>query len=83
MIAGRVSASDAAGLRLYQCGPGDALRPVGVLETEKVASMAADEPCRTLVLTPSTRRWLEQQRPELVLKLYGYLLAGRFKVEPE
>ena len=44
--------------------------------------MAADEPCRTLVLTPSTRRWLEQQRPELALKLYGYLLAGHFKVGP-
>ncbi len=81
LVAGRVSACDAAGLRLYQCGPGDALRPVGVLEAENVTSLVADEPCRTLVLTPSTRRWLEQQRPELVLKLYGYLLAGHFRTE--
>ncbi len=79
LAAGRVSAHDAAGSRLYQCRPGDALRPVGVLETETVTSMVADEPCRTLVLTPSTRSWLEQQRPELVLKLYGYLLAGHFR----
>ena len=83
LVAGRVSAYNAAGARLYQCRPGDALRPVGALETEQVTSMVADEPCSTLVLTPSTRSWLEQQRPELVLKLYGYLLAGHFKVEPE
>ena len=81
LLAGRVSAYDAAGSRLYQCGPGDAVRPVGVLEEEKVASMVADEPCRTLVMTPATRRWLEKQRPELVLKLYGYLLAGHFKAD--
>ena len=81
LVTGRVSAYNAAGARLYQCRPGDALRPVGVLETEQVTSMVADEPCRTLVLTPSTRSWLEQQRPELVLKLYRYLLAGHFRTE--
>ena len=78
LLTGRVSAHDAAGSRLYQCGPGDAVRPVGVLEEKEVAAMVADEPCRTLVVTPSTRRWLETHRPELVLKLYTYLLAGHF-----
>ena len=81
LLSGRVSACDAAGARLYQCGPGDAVRPVGVLEEERVAAMVADQPCRTLVMTPAARRWLEEHRPGLVLKLYGYLLAGHFQGE--
>ena len=81
LLAGRVSACDAAGSRLYQCGPGDTVRPVGAIEQERVVSLVADEPCRTLVMTPAARRWLEEQRPGLVLKLYGYLLAGHFQGE--
>jgi hypothetical protein len=49
---------------------------------EKVVSVVAEEPCRTLVMTPAARRWLETNRQELVLKLYGFLLAARLEAEP-
>ena len=78
LIAGRASAYDAAGARLYQCAPGDAVRPTGAL-AEKVAAVVADKPCRTVVLTPDTRRWLEANRPDLALRLYRYLLADGFR----
>ncbi|MCE2391352.1 MAG: SulP family inorganic anion transporter [Proteobacteria bacterium] len=81
LVSGRASAFDAAGSRLYQCGPGDSARPAGAI-AEKVTSVVAEEPCRTLVMTPAARRWLETHRPALVLKLYGYLLADQFPAEP-
>ena len=81
LVAGRASAHDAAGSRLYQCGPGDAVRPVGVMG-DKVTSVVAEEPCRTVVMTPASRHWLETNRQELVLKLYRYLLAGHFQAQP-
>ncbi len=43
---------------------------------------SADEPCETMVLTPAARRWLEEHEEQLALKLYRYLLAGRFEAEP-
>ena len=75
LVSGRASAHDAAGSRLYQCGPGDAVRLPGPMAV-KVVSVVAEEPCRTLVMTPTARRWLEKHRQELVLKLYGLLLTG-------
>lgn len=43
--------------------------------------MTADEPCETMVLTPAARRWLEEHEEQLALKLYRYLLAGRFETK--
>lgn len=78
LISGRASAYDASGARLYQCAPGDAIWPTGAL-AEQVAAVVAEKPCRTVVLTPETRRWLEANRADLALRLYRYLLAERFE----
>ncbi len=77
LLSGRASAYDGAGARLYQFSPGDAIWPAGALD-ERATSVVADEPCRTMVLPPAARRWLEQHEERLALKLYSYLLAGRF-----
>lgn len=58
LLSGRASSYDDAGVRLYQLEPGDAVWPAGALDG-KASSVVADEPCRTLALTPDTRRWLE------------------------
>lgn len=81
LISGRASAFNAAGKRLYQCGPGDSIRSVGV-KKQKVSSVVAEEPCRAMVVTPADRSWLEEHRQELALKLYGYLLADHFQSGP-
>ena len=75
LVSGRASACDAAGARLYQIGPGDAVRPPGA-GREQAIQVVAEEPCRTMLMTPATQAWLETHRKELALKLYGYLLAG-------
>ena len=77
LLSGRVSAYNSAGTLLYQCGSGDAIWAMGALD-EKVVAVLADVPCRTMVLTSATRDWLETNRQELALKLYRYLVAGRF-----
>ena len=82
LLSGRASAHDPAGGRMYQCGPGDAIWPAGTRD-EKAAAVVADEACRTLVLAPDDRRWLERHEERLALKLYRYLLAGRFGAESE
>lgn len=78
LLSGRASAYDAAGTRLYQCGPGDAIWPIGASD-RKEASMVADNPCRTMELTPTDRLKLETHEERLALKLYRYLLAGRLQ----
>ena len=45
--------------------------------------MVADEPCRTMALTPDAREWLEQHRQQLTLGLYRYLLDGRHPSDDE
>ena len=75
LLSGRATAYDHSDMRLYQIGPGDAIRPFGALH-EKVASVVADEPCRTMLLTPTARRWLEEHEERLALRLYRYLLGG-------
>lgn len=50
---------------------------------EKAASVVAEEPCRTLVMTPAARNWLEANRQDLVLRLYGFLLDSQFHAEPD
>ena len=82
LLAGHASVYDSTGARLRQCGPGDAIWPAEPAGG-KTTSVVADEPCRTLLLTPDARRWLEKREERLALDLYRYLLAGRFETEPE
>ena len=42
----------------------------------------ADEPCRTMVLSPATWGWLEEHEQGIALNLYRYLLARRLEAEP-
>lgn len=80
LVSGRATACDATGARLFQYAPGDVVWPPGGRE-ERVAAVVAEEPCRTMVLTSSTRHWLETNRLGLTLKLYRYLLEGRFRTD--
>ena len=82
LLMGRASVYDAAGARLRQCGPGDAIDPRGAFGARAATVTAlADEPCRTLTMTPPVRRWLEENRGELMLELYGYLLTAEADVD--
>ena len=77
LLMGRASLYDAAGARLRQCGPGDAIDPRSAFGDRAAAVTAlADEDCRTLTMTPSVRQWLEENREQLMLELYGYLLTA-------
>ena len=80
LVSGRASAQDAAGARIYQCAPGDVVWPPSARD-QQVAAVVADEPCRTMVLTPAVRRWLETHRAGLALRLYRYLVAERLQIE--
>ncbi len=80
LVSGRASAHDVDGARLYQCGPGDPVRSWAPM-AEKVALVRADEPSRTVTMTPKARRWLESHRQDLALKLYGFLLANQLQPE--
>ena len=81
LLSGRASGYDSAGARLFQLGPGDSIRPAGA-PGQPAALIVADEPCRTLVLTPVALDKLEGNEQELALKLYRYLLAGHLRGEP-
>ncbi|MCY3823172.1 MAG: SulP family inorganic anion transporter [Nitrospinae bacterium] len=82
LLSGRASACDSAGARLHQYSAGDAIWPTDSLNG-KTTSVVADAPCRTMVLTPPARRWLDEHEERLALNLYRYLLAGRFQSESE
>ena len=78
LLMGRVSVYDAGGARLRQYGPGDAIGIGAAFEVHaSTTSAVADEPCRTLTLTPAVRRRLEEDQEPLMLELYGYLLTAR------
>ena len=77
LISGRASGYDASGTRLYQCGPGDAIWPA-----QTTTSVIANEPCRTMVLTPAAQSKLEETEQQLTLKLYRYLLSSRLQADP-
>ena len=81
LTSGRASALGAEGTRLRQYGPGDVIWPVGPSD-DKAALVSAEEPCETVALSPDALRWLETHEERLALKLYRYLLAGRFGAEP-
>ena len=77
LLMGRASVYDADGARLRQCGPGDAAEPRGAFGAHAATTATiADEPCRTLMLTPAVRRRLEENQRQLMLELYGYLLTA-------
>ena len=78
LLAGRASAHNSAGMRLYQCGPGDAIGPGGAQDVN-TAYVVADEPCTTMVLTLAACEQLEDRQVKLALRLYRYLLDGRFR----
>ena len=80
LLSGRASGYDSAGTRLFQSGPGDSIWPVGASE-QKATFVIADEPCQTMVLTPVVRGKLEESEQQLTLKLYRYLLSGRFQAD--
>ena len=76
LVRGQASAYDAEGTRLFQSGPGAAIEPrsaFGAYAAE--TAMIADQPCRTMVLPPSARLWLEENQEQLILKLYRYLFT--------
>lgn len=81
LTSGRASAYEAEGARVGQFGPGDAIWPVAQAG-ERTHTVSADVSCETMVLTHAARRWLEEHEGQLALKLYQYLLAGRFEAEP-
>ena len=76
LIGGRASAYDVTGARLFQCGTGEAVEPRSAFGayTAETATIA-DQPCRTMMLTPAARLWLEENEEQLILKLYRYLLT--------
>ena len=81
LTSGRASAHDAAGRRVRQYGPGDAIWPVHPTD-EKAPTVSADESCETMLLTSVARHRLEELDERLALKLYRHLLAGRFEAGP-
>lgn len=81
LMSGRASAHDAAGTRVRQYGPGDAIWPAGP-SGEEAPTVTSDISCETVVLTPDSRHRLEEEDERLALKLYRDLLARRFGGEP-
>ncbi len=75
LVAGRATVYDAAGNRLEECGPGDAVWPRAAREGNP-DSVVADEPCRTASLRRDTWRWIEEHEAPLALKLYRYLFES-------
>ena len=82
LLSGRASAYDSAGARIHQYSTGDAIWPANSSDG-KTTSVLADEPCRTMVLTPAAQHWLDEHEERLAVKLYRYLLAGRFETDSE
>ena len=78
---GRASAHGAAGRRVGEYGPGDAIWPLDPSDP-KAPTVRAEGSSSTVVLTPAARRWLEEHEERLALKLYRYLLARGFEAEP-
>ncbi len=73
LISGRASVYHQSGKRLQQFSPGDAIRSISTSENDS-ASVVADTACQTLIMTVDTQNWLEENRMDVTLKLYRYLL---------
>ncbi len=81
LISGRASARDGDGSRLHQFGPGDAIGQPDAFRVQ-TASVVADEACRTMALASAARLRLEANDERLAFRLYRYLLAKQFGLEP-
>ncbi|MYD97042.1 MAG: STAS domain-containing protein [Gammaproteobacteria bacterium] len=76
LVRGQASAYDAKGTRLFQYGPGATIEPCSAFGAYAAeTAMIADQPCRTMLLPPAARSWLEEHEEQLILKLYRYLLT--------
>ncbi len=77
LLSGQASVYDAAGVRLRQYGPGEAVDLRGAFGSSTATITAlADQRCQALIMTPANRQWLEENREQLMLQLYGYLLTA-------
>lgn len=77
LVTGRVSTYGADGVRLSQHGPGHAIDKEAAFGAPGPPTSArAERPCRTVLLTPVANRLLEQDAPDLSLKLYRYLITA-------
>ena len=77
LAAGRASALDSKEVRLLQYVIGDAIEPAAAFGScSPDVSVIADEPCRTLMLTPEARERLEQDEQQLTVRLYRYLISA-------
>ena len=74
LLSGHASVHDSVGMRLRQCSPGDVIWPTDPMADTKT-TVVADESCRTMLLTPSARRWLEENEQGLIIDLYRYLFV--------
>lgn len=74
LLSGHASVHDSAGMRIRQCSPGDVIWPTDPM-ADTQTTVVADEPCRTMLLTSSARRWLEENEQGLIIDLYRYMLV--------
>ncbi|MDE2964947.1 MAG: SulP family inorganic anion transporter, partial [Acidobacteriota bacterium] len=82
LLSGHASVHDSTGKRLRQCSPGDVIwlaDPTANVRT----TVVANEPCRMMLLTPDTRRWLEKHEQGLIIDLYRYMFADHFGTGPD
>ena len=78
VISGEVSAQDAEGRRLYQCGPGDVLEPWAAFRPHAAsATITSRSPCRTKVLLSTHRELLEKDDHDLILRLFSFLMHNQ------
>ena len=83
LMTGRASAYDSGGSRLHQYGPGNVVEPQAAFGVHAATlATVADEPCRTMVLTPAATVWLEEHEGQLILRLYRYLLTAAARAVP-
>ena len=85
LVSGRATVRDTSGVRLRQYIPGDPILSSGASD-DKAVSVIADEPCRTMLLTPAAQLWLEEHEQRLALELYRYLLNQPYRhsgLDPE
>ena len=82
LLSGHASVHDSAGMRIRQCSPGDVIWPTDPM-ADTQTTVVADEPCRTMLLTPSARRWLEENEQGLIIDLYRYMFVEHSGTGPD
>ena len=72
-----IERAEESGVRVDEYGPGDVLAAQAAFGDHVAEiSVAAAEPCRTLLMTPSDRRSLEREDLELTVELDRYLIEA-------